>query len=281
MSGGPQVLISVDMEGVGGIVHAAECRPGDADYERSRQLMTAEVNAAIRGVLAAEAQARIVVADAHGPFRNIRPEDLDRRARLIRGKPRELTMMAGLRRAGADPAGDAVILIGYHGRAGSASSVIAHTFSDAIADVRVGGRSLGEIGLNAALAGAYGAPVVLLSGDDTAGAELRELVPEATTVQVKQALGQFAAECLHPAEACEAIERAVPEAVAHRATVPPLRIAGPVEIEIDVAGPHIADHALLISGARRLAGRTVAFTATDYHEVYRLARLVNLLGQVR
>ncbi|MGH3656594.1 MAG: M55 family metallopeptidase [Micromonosporaceae bacterium] len=287
----PQILISADMEGVGGIVDSAECRPGDADYERSRDLMTAEVNAAVRGVLAAEPQARIVVADAHGPFRNIRPEKLHRRTRLIRGKPRSLAMMEGLRRApvpahgdagGAGQAGvDAVILIGYHGRAGSASSVIAHTFSDAIGDVRVNGRSFGEIGLNTALAGTHGAPVLLLSGDNTAGAELRDLVPEATTVEVKRALGQYAASCLHPDEACEAIEAAVATTVANRTTVAPLRITGPVETEIDLGNPLIADHATLVPGVRRQSGRTVAFTAADYAEAYRLTRLVNLLGQVR
>src|SRR6478735_5299047 len=153
----PKVLVSVDMEGVSGIVHTSEVNPDRYDYERGRALMTAEANA--------------VVADAHGPFRNLLPEQMDRRARLVRGKPRPLGMVAGL-----DGDVDAVLLIGYHARAGVGPGVIAHTMSGEVLDVRVDGRSLGEIGLNGALAGHFGVPVVMLSGDDVACAEFEELV---------------------------------------------------------------------------------------------------------
>ncbi|NYH42716.1 D-aminopeptidase [Micromonospora jinlongensis] len=188
-----KALISVDLEGISGIVHPAETNPDRYDYERGRALMTAEANAAIAGVFDAESDAVVWVADAHGTFRNLLPEDLDRRAHLVRGKPRPLGMLAGL-----DEQTDAVLFIGYHARAGAGPAVLAHTISDSILDVRVGGRSMGEIGLNAALAGHLVVPVVLLSGDDSACAEFSELVPSAVTVAVKQSLGQAAAVALHP-----------------------------------------------------------------------------------
>ncbi|GHB72396.1 hypothetical protein GCM10010331_70660 [Streptomyces xanthochromogenes] len=81
------MLISVDMEGISGIVHPAETNPDHYDYERGRALMTAETNSVIAGVLAAEPAAEVWVTDAHGPFRNLLPEELDRRARLVRGNP--------------------------------------------------------------------------------------------------------------------------------------------------------------------------------------------------
>ena len=144
----PKVLISADMEGIAGVVHPVETNPDRYDYERGRVLMTAEVNAVIAGVLDAEPPADVLVADAHGSFRNLLPEDLDQRARLVRGRPRPLGMRGGL-----DTDVDAVLFVGYHARAGVGPAVLAHTMSDAVLGVRLNGREVGEIGLNAALAG--------------------------------------------------------------------------------------------------------------------------------
>ncbi|MGN9908445.1 M55 family metallopeptidase [Phytohabitans sp. LJ34] len=277
MAGSPRVLISADLEGVSGIVHPTETNPGGYDYERSRELMTAEVNAAVAGVLAAEPSATVLVADAHGPFRNLLPERLDRRVRLVRGKPRPLGMMAGL-----DGATGAVLFVGYHARAGTGPAVLAHTSSDALLDVRLDGRPMGEIGLNAALAGHAGAPVVLLSGDEAACAELADLVPDALTVPVKRALGQSAAETLHPEEARERLREAAATAVSRRAEVRPLVLPGPVRLEVDLFGPYTVDLAMLVPGVERAAGgRTVAFGAADLPEAYRMVQLLVQLAQIK
>ncbi|CAM5273369.1 transporter [Streptomyces xanthochromogenes] len=272
-----KVLISVDMEGISGIVHPAETNPDCYDYQQGRALMTAEANAVIAGVLDADPAAEVWVADAHGPFRNLLPEDLDRRARLIRGKPRPLGMLGGL-----DEHTDAVMLIGYHARAGGGPAVLAHTMSDAILDVRVGGRSLGEIGLNAAMAGHLGVPVVLLSGDDTACAELTDLAPSAVTVAVKQALGQTAAVAVHPEEARERLRTAAAKAIEQRALVAPFALTGPLEVEIDLYGPHMVDLATLVPGVSRAGGgRKLTFTASDYADAYRLVLLLVQLASIR
>ncbi|MFC4531226.1 M55 family metallopeptidase [Sphaerisporangium dianthi] len=272
-----KVLISVDMEGISGIVHPSETNPDRYDYERGRVLMTAEANAVIAGVLDAEPSAVVWVADAHGPFRNLLPEELDRRAHLVRGKPRPLGMLGGL-----DEDTDAVLLVGYHARAGGGPAVLAHTMSGEILDVRVGGRSLGEIGLNAAMAGHLGVPVVLLSGDDTACAELRDLVPSAVTVAVKQALGQAAAVAPHPAEVRERLRRAAADAISRRATVPPLTIDGPLDVEVDLYSPVTVDLATLVPGVSRAeGGRTVAFTAAGFADAYRLVLLLVQLATIK
>lgn len=271
------VLISVDMEGVSGIVHPSETNPDRYDYERGRALMTAEANAVIAGVLDAAPAADVLVADAHGPFRNLLPEQLDRRARLVRGKPRPLGMLAGL-----DADTDAVLLVGYHARAGSGPGVITHTMSGDILDVRVDGRSLGEIGLNAALAGHTGVPVVLLSGDDAACAEFEELVPGAVTVAVKDALAAAAAVALHPEVARERLREAAAEAIRRRTRVSPLSIAGPLTVEVDLYSPVSVDLAMLVPGVSRAGGgRTVAFSATDFAEAYRLVLLLVQLASIK
>ncbi|WP_328654342.1 M55 family metallopeptidase [Micromonospora sp. NBC_00330] len=272
-----KVLISVDLEGISGVVHPTETNPDRYDYERGRALMTAEANAVIAGVLDAEPDAVVWVADAHGTFRNILPEDLDRRAHLVRGKPRPLGMLAGL-----DEQTDAVLLIGYHARAGAGPAVLAHTISDAVLDVRVAGRSLGEIGLNVAMAGHLDAPVVLLSGDDTACTEFSELVPSAVTVAVKQTLGQAAAVALHPQEARERLRRAAADAIARRASIPPAKMAGPLDVEVDLYGPYMVDLATLVPGVTRVGGgRTVAFHAADVAEAYRLVQLLVQLASIK
>ncbi|GAA3758291.1 M55 family metallopeptidase [Plantactinospora mayteni] len=271
------MLISADLEGVCGIVHPTETNPGGYDYERGRALMTAEVNAAVAGVLDAEPDAEVSVADSHGPFRNLLPEELDRRARLIRGKPRPLGMVAGLE-AGVE----ALLFVGYHARAGAGPAVLAHTISDAVLDVRLDGRSVGEIGLNAAVAGHYGVPVVLLSGDDAACAELRDLVPAAVTVEVKQALGQAAAVTLHPEEARDRIRRGAAEAVRGRRRIRPVPTPTPVRIELDLYGPYTVDLATLVPGVTRSAGaRTLTFTGRDMAEAYRVVQLLVQLAQIK
>ncbi|MFD8602929.1 aminopeptidase [Streptomyces sp. TSRI0445] len=272
-----KALISVDMEGISGIVHSSETNPERYDYQRGRELMTAEANAVIAGVLDAEPTADVLVADAHGTFRNLLPEQLDRRARLVRGKPRALNMLAGL-----DEETDAALLVGYHVRAGEGPGVLAHTMNGEILDVRVAGRSLGEIGLNAAMAGHLGVPVVLLSGDDAACAEAAALIPEAVTVPVKEALGMAAAVTLHPEEARDRLRRAAADAVSRRTEIPSLALTGPVDVEVDLASPHTIDLATLIPGVSRTAGaRTVAFTAPDYGTAYRLILLLAQLATIR
>ncbi|MGC4790362.1 M55 family metallopeptidase [Micromonospora sp. DT178] len=273
----PRVLVSADMEGISGIVHPTETNPGGYDYERSRRLMTAEVNAAVLGVLDAEPAADVLVADAHGPFRNLLPEELDRRARLVRGKPRPLSMVAGL-----EMGVDALLLVGYHARAGAGPAVLAHTMSDAVLDVRLNGRPTGEIGMNTAVAGHFGVPVVLISGDDVACAELRDMVPDAVAVEVKRALGQAAAVTLHPGEAQDRLRRAAATAVGRRAEVPPLVLAGPVDVEVDLYSPTTVDQATLVPGFARAPGaRTVTFTGRDMVEVYRGVQLLVQLGQIK
>jgi D-amino peptidase len=273
----PKVLISADMEGISGVVHSVETNPERYDYERGRALMTAEVNAVIAGVHDAEPAADVLVADAHGSFRNLVPEDLDQRVRLIRGKPRPLGMLGGL---GDDV--DAVFFVGYHARAGVGPAVLAHTMSDAVLGVRLNGREVGEIGLNAAVAGHHGAPVVFLSGDDVACAELSDLVPGATTVAVKRALGQAAAEVLHPVVARDRLRQGAAAAMTRRAQIPLPPIGDPTTVEVDLYSLITVDAATLIPGVERVAEtRTVVFTGRDVVEAYNVVQLLVLLAQVK
>jgi D-amino peptidase len=262
------------MEGIAGVVDGVDVRPGEAEYERNRHLMTAEASAAVRGVLAHTADAEVLVSDAHGKFRNLIPEELDQRAWLLRGSPKPLGMMSGL-----DETVDAVIFVGYHGKAGTADSVLSHTIhGGVIADVRCDGRSLGELGLNAALAAHVGAMPILAVGDDTVAVEAADVVPGIHSVVVKHALGWVAARNLHPAEACRRIEAAVGGALDARSHMHPLTFDGPVRVEVDVSGPGMLANALLVPGVERTAPCTAEYHAPDYPAAYKMVRLIALLG---
>ena len=268
-----RVLISVDMEGIAGVAVPDDVAPGTPDYQRGRHLMTREANAAVRGALFHQPGAEVVVADSHGPFTNLIPEELDPTSRLVRGRPRPLGMVTGLEGSSA------AIFIGYHGRVGTPTSVLSHTISGAaIAAVRCQGRPVGEIGLNAALAGHLGIPVVLVAGDDTVAKEAKEAIEGVTTVIVKVAVGARAAESLHPDEACRLIEEAVPQALEQRQQVRNLRFEGEVELEVAFHREAMSEPGLLIPGVRRLDGTTVAYRAPDFRTAYEVIRLLAVLA---
>jgi D-amino peptidase len=271
-----RVLVSVDMEGIAGVVDPDDIRPGHAEYERNRGLLTAEASAAVRGVLAYDAGADVLVSDAHAVFRNLLPDKLDRRAELLRGNPKPWGMMSGI-----DENIDAVVFIGYHGKAGTPRSVLAHTISGAVvADLRCNGRSLGELGLNTALAAHFGVPPVLVAGDDSVAEEAADVAPGMRSVIVKRALGARAAAALHPEEACDRIERELPGALADRALVKPLHFDGPVVLEVTVHATRMTDHALLVPGMELADGRTLRYAAPDFPAAYRVSELIAVLGRL-
>jgi len=185
-----RVYISIDMEGVAGVVHEDQTDPVDprhsAEYNRFRRLMTGEANAAVEGALAAGART-VVVNDSHWLMRNLIAEELNPAAELISGNPKRWSMVEGV-----DAGFDAALFVGYHARAGTRQATIDHTYTDRVHEVRLNGRPVGELAINAALAGTHGVPVAMVSGDQALAAEARDLLgPAVETIVVKQAVGRF------------------------------------------------------------------------------------------
>jgi D-amino peptidase len=202
-----RIYISADMEGITGLVDAVDVQPGGADYERGRVMMTEDVNAAVRGALAAGAT-DVLVNDAHGPMRNLLPDRLHPAARLVRGKPKPMSMLEGL-----DGSFSAALFVGYHARAGTLG-VLSHSFlGHEVEDMWLDGRLAGEIGLTHATAAALGVPVVALTGDDAACSEMAEWAPGVAGVAVKKARDRFAAELVPVADARQEIEKTVAAAL--------------------------------------------------------------------
>src|SRR5512143_376750 len=178
-----KILIAVDMEGISGVINWDQTDPAHPEYQRFRRIMTAEVNAAVRGALAADPTVEIVVSDGHANANNILIEELDTHARLNTGTNAPFSMVQGI---GPDVQG--VLFIGYHARAGTPNAVLDHTWSSkAVYNVWLNGVVVGEVGLNAAVCGHFGAPVILVTGDQSVAAEARALLGPIETVEVKQA----------------------------------------------------------------------------------------------
>ncbi|MFI5235248.1 MAG: M55 family metallopeptidase [Gemmatimonadales bacterium] len=270
-----KIYISVDLEGIAGIVHESQTNPNDLgnrhEYARARALMTAEANAAVAGAFEGGAK-RVLVNDAHWDNRNILAESLDPRAELLSGGPKPWSMMDGI-----ELGWDAAFLIGYHGKAGTGRSVIDHTYTDRIRDVRLNGKSVGEVGLNAALAGAFDVPVALLSGDDTLAAEVKALFgPTVVSVVVKEAMSRYAARSVSPEEACRRIREAA--AAVLKKLPKPFTISAPVSLEIDFTFGVQADLAALIPGAEQPGPCTVRWSGPGMREAFSVFRAMFLLS---
>lgn len=271
-----KILIAADMEGISGVTHWDQVTTTHPEYARFRKIMTADVNAAIRGAAQAGAE-EIVVTDGHASGTNILIEELDARARLNAGNGSPFSMVQGI-----DATVDGALFVGYHARSGSLNAILNHTWSGSVQDVTLNGRGVGEIGLNAAVCGHFGVPVLMISGDQTACGEARDLLGSIETAVVKQAVGKMSAECL-PLELsqrliCEAAARAVGRLRAGE-TFTPFRTAEPVQVVVEFQLPEMAEGASLLPGARRPDGRRIEFTAPDMPSAYQFFRAVVSLAR--
>ena len=258
-----KIYVSVDIEGVAGVVTPQEGQPGNPEYEQARRLMTLEANAAIGGAFEAGAD-EVLVNDSHGPMVNLLPDLLDPRAELIRGNIKPFSMFCGL-----DASYAGAMCVGYHA-AGADFGVLAHTTNSfAFASVQLNGELASEAMFYGAYAGALGVPVILLSGDDVAERSCGALFSGARFVRVKTALGQRAARSLAPSVACARVREAAGEAVRGCGSVAPYRVAEPCKVAFELTSPALADLCGIVPGARRIDARTVGFDCATVAEAIR------------
>ena len=258
-----KVFISADMEGTAGVTDWDQVMPDRPDYARFRRLMTEEVNAAILGALEAGAK-EIVVNDSHNTMRNLLIEELHPQAQLISGSPKPFGMMQGI-----DNSFDAVLYTGYHAAAGTQNGVLDHSYSGlSVRQIKLGNLVVGEAGLNAALAGHFKVPIVLVTGDTTAVAQVKKLIPHVEAVSVKEPIGRLAARSFQPVEARRRIKEGVTRALKRLKELKPLTLPRPIALELDLTYTAMADHCMLIPGMTRINPRAVNYKARDAEQAY-------------
>jgi D-amino peptidase len=259
-----KVYISADMEGVAGVVTGDQLGPQGFEYERFRGFMTNEVLAAIEGARAAGAT-ELLVSDSHGNGENLLIERFPKDVQIVRSWPRPLAMMQGV-----DATFDAVLFVGYHSSTTNPEGIRAHTMSSAhLADVRLNGISMPEAGLNAAIAGHFGVPVAMISGDDAIVKEARALLGPIAGAVVKWNYGFHSARTLTPEAACDAIREAAKRAIAERGNRKPYTVAVPVTLDVRFKNYRPAQVLAYLPIVERTDAHSIRFRGKDMLEVIR------------
>jgi D-amino peptidase len=262
-----KIFISVDMEGIGGIGTGKMTRSDGKDYALARRLMTEEVNTVVDAIFA-NGPAEIVVNDSHGDMQNLLHLDLDPRVVYIQGNIKPFGMMQGL-----DGSFDAVIFLGYHARAGTENGFLAHTGSGAVKGLWLNDMELGEGGLNAAYAGELGVPVILAAGDSSFARQINERIG-VLAVATKEAIGNEVSKLYHPTVVRRRLHEGVAQALENLGNAKPFVVGKPVRIKMRFDRTTRADVLQAIPGMERVDGYTVAYTAKDMQEAYKLIRLM-------
>jgi D-amino peptidase len=270
----PTIFVSIDMEGCATLVHWDEVRPSGSDaYRRACRIMTGECNAVIEGAFAGGAK-RVIVNDSHSSMRNLLLDELDPRAEVVAGRIKRDYMLQGLTSECA-----AAFFIGYHGAIGDADAVMGHTYSPrVIYECRLNGVAVSELPINAAFAAHFGVPVALVSGDATTLAECRRVLPWALTVQTKESMSYYAADCRSPHDVCDELRRKSENAVETLGAFALLGVECPIDMEIDTVQTSQADAACLVLGIERRGPRTVGCQAADAVAMYRALETVIYVG---
>lgn len=266
-----KILIAADMEGISGVTNWDQVTPGHLEYTRFRKIMTDDINAAIGGVFEGGAS-EVVVTDGHGSGNNILIENLDPRASLNAGNASPFAMVQGIDSGDVD----GVIFVGYHARSGSANGILAHTWSSKrVSRVWLNQIEMGEYGLNGALCGYYGTPVLMITGDQTTCEQATNLLGDLEAVSIKQATSYFSAECLPPKIAQKRIYNGAQRAVRRLqegAAPPPFVVSQPIKSVIEFRLVEMADGASRLPGATRLDGTRIEYYAPDMPMAYKTFR---------
>ena len=257
-----KIYISVDIEGCAGVVDRNQGNvAGGADFEIGRRLMTLETNAAIEGALEAGAT-EIVINDSHAQMRNLLPELLHPKASVIQGRPKTMFMVEGL-----DSSFDAVFFVGYHASAGIRDGVLNHAYHPY--ELRYNGTVYSEAGINASVAGYYGVPIALVTGDDAAVRDAASILPPHVGVSVKRGITRFSGESPHPEVARERIKAGAKKAIEQLGGRQPLVLSTPITVEIDFYHSIEADISSLMPTVERTGDRSVRFIASNAIEAFR------------
>jgi D-amino peptidase len=269
-----RVFISVDMEGIAGVVQPAQLGPDGFEYGRAREWMTGEVNAAIAGIRDA-GPAEIVVADSHGNGQSLLIDKVPDDVRIVRGFPRPLEMMQGI-----DDSFAAAVFIGYHASEWTANAVRGHTISSArLLGIRLNGTEMSEGMYNAALAGQFGVPVAFVSGDRLAVTQLQQVSPAAEAAIVKEPYGYHSAMTVTPARSQALIRDGIKRAMGKLAAgaLQPYRLGEPIALEVGFKLTIDAERAAFVPGLARSDAHSVKGTFRDMTEITKLLQVLTSL----
>ncbi|WHX38640.1 M55 family metallopeptidase [Mesobacillus sp. AQ2] len=257
-----KLYISVDMEGITGLVDHTHVDSSKHNYERSRKIMTQEANYVITKAFETGCE-EVIVNDSHSKMNNLLIEDLHPDTQLITGDVKPFSMVQGL-----DDSFKGAVFVGYHARA-SMSGVMSHSMIFGVRNMWINDVQIGELGFNAYVAGYFGVPVIMVAGDDGAAREAEALIPNITTAVVKESISRSAAKSLTPIKAGELIAEKTEQAIKNSDKVKPLTPPDNPVLRIQFANYGQAEWANLMPGTEIEVGTTIVrFQAKDILEAY-------------
>lgn len=265
-------FVAVDMEGVTGVVHAEQLMPEGRLYGAARDLLLSDILAVVEGINLADSEALIAIGDGHGPMHNVCLERLPPNCLLVSGPGnplnKSLCQLEGISRDF-----DALLLVGFHAKAGTPNSVLAHTFiGSVVANMFIGNQKVGEVQVNAAIAGSFGVPLIMVSGNAEVEAELAVFGCSLPFVSTKTSLGPNAAVCLPPSQTRTQLIDAAKTAVERMKTTPPrtyLPDSSDV-LAVEFYRVEMADKAETAGGMVRVGDRTLQAPAADFADSFRM-----------
>ena len=266
------IFISFDLEGISGVSSWREMRKDSPDLMRIRKIATQEVNAVIRGIKKTKVNVgEILICDAHASGENLLIDELEPGIHIIKGTQRNYYMMEGVNQNF-----DVAFFIGYHAMAGTTVGMMDHSYSSSsIYNIKINGVDVGEPEINAAVAGHYGVPVGLISGDDKLIKEVKNFFgTQVETVITKYSISRFCAKCRHPGNVQKELELRAQWAIKKIKKLRPFKFRYPINAEIDVINSLIGDAIKSLPGLKRVAGRKFVFKAKDILEFYRCLMLI-------
>lgn len=257
-----KLYISMDMEGVTGLVDDTFVDSAKRNYNRGQRIMTAEANHVIETAFGEGIQ-EVVVNDSHSKMNNLIIEELYPRAQLISGDVKPYSMMQGL-----DSSYGGAVFLGYHSRA-ARPGVMSHSMIFGIRNMYINDVAVGELGFNAYVAGHHGVPLLLVAGDDETAAEAEELIPHVTTAIVKRQISRTSALCLTPAQSGELLREKTIQAIANKEQVQPLTPPEKPLLTLEFANYGQAEWAHLMPKTRmERYSPVVSYQADDILEAY-------------
>ena len=265
-----RLFFSVDMEGVVGVVTADQLGPDGFEYQKAREWMTGELLAAIEAARQ-EGVTEIVVADSHGNGENLLIDRLPEDVLVVRSWPRPLGMMQGI-----DSTFDAAVFLGYHAGTSNPDGVRAHTFSSTrLADVRLNGKSVPEGGVNAAIAGHFGVPVIMVSGDDATVEQIRSVIGDIEGAVVKWHFSFHSAKTMTPAASYELIGETIKKALRRLDDFEPFVVSTPVTLDVRFKNYRPSQILAYLPIVERTDSHSIRYVGEDMVDVSKFLQFMN------
>jgi D-amino peptidase len=259
-----KIYVLADMEGISGIRTMAQVkRDSSTEYAEGCRLMMDDMNVAIDAVYANGATG-VVACDTHGGGGQVRLREMDPRA-LYETPPQP---SGGSLMPSLDESFDGLILLGHHARAGTLNGFLDHTMnSREWFEYRINGQPVGEIGIEAAYAGHFGVPVIMVSGDEAAVREAQDLLEPVEGAIVKWGIGRNRARCLSLPNAHQSIREAVARSLDSITRFKPFQPELPAIVELTLCRSDMADAYAAKPGVEWLDARTVRRTVSSLLDI--------------